>query len=81
MDAAIIRRKLFDYIRHLDDQKVRAIYILVEDIIEEENGIWNDEFVEDMIRRKKEYKQSKTNGYSWEEVQKRAIHQLYSLKK
>ncbi|MEO6814107.1 MAG: addiction module protein [Ginsengibacter sp.] len=81
MDTAIIRRKLFDYIRDADDQKVRAIYILVEDTIEEENDIRNDEFVEEMIRRKNEYKQGKTEGYSWEEVQKKAIHQLNFLKK
>lgn len=81
METAIIRRKLFDYIRDADPKKVRAIYILIQDNIEEENDIWNDEFVEEMIRRKDEYKQRNTEGYSWEEVQKKAIHQLNSLKK
>lgn len=81
MDTAIIRRKLFDYIRDADAEKVRAIYILLEDTIDEENDIWNDEFEEEMIRRKKEFEEGKTDGYSWEEVQKMAIHQLEILKK
>lgn len=81
MDTAIIRRKLFDFIRDADEQKVRAIYILVEDTIQEENDIWDDQFLEEMIRRKIEYKESETNGYSWEEVQKRSLYQLNSIKK
>lgn len=54
MDPAIIRRKLFEYIWVPDDQKARAIYILAEDKIEENNYIWNDEFVEEMTLRKNE---------------------------
>ncbi|MGH2644665.1 MAG: addiction module protein [Chitinophagaceae bacterium] len=81
MNTAIIRRKLVDYIRDADAQKVRAIYTLIEDKIEEDGDIWKDEFVTEMIRRKDEYKADKAKGHSWEEVQKRAIHQLNSHKK
>lgn len=81
MDTTHIRRKLYDYIRDADARKIKAIYTLLENEIGEENDIWDDAFLKDMMRRKNEYQKKKVKGFSWEEVQKRAEKQLHSDRK
>jgi putative addiction module component (TIGR02574 family) len=80
MSTITIRRKLFDYIRDADAQKVKAIFTLVQNDIDEENDIWTQEFTEEMERRIKEFKEGKVKAHTWEEVKKKSMKKLKMLK-
>lgn len=72
MRTAEIRQKLFEYIRVADDKKVKAIYTMVENEIQEDEDIWTDEFLDELNKRTAEFESGKVKGYSWEEVKARA---------
>jgi len=56
MDTTTIRQKLHHYIETAQDKKVKAIYAIVEDEIEETYDHWNDEeFVAELQKREKAY--------------------------
>ena len=42
MTTANIRHKLYDYIRMAEDKKVKALYTMLEEEIEEAHDHWND---------------------------------------
>jgi len=42
MTATTIRHKLYDYIRVADDKKLQAIYLLLENEIDETHEWWKD---------------------------------------
>jgi hypothetical protein len=62
MRTTEIRQKLFDYIRVADDKKVKAIYTIVENEIQEESTIWTDEFLEELNKRTAEFESGKIKG-------------------
>ena len=63
MTTTTIRQKLTNYIRVADDEKLKAIYTILENEIEEETAWWkNAELMKDM---NKEYK-------SWEDGEEKA---------
>jgi putative addiction module component (TIGR02574 family) len=69
MKAASIRLKLYDYIRIAEDKKVKAIYTMLEEEIEETFDHWKDkEFVEELEKRSADYKDGKVKGVSWEDA-------------
>jgi len=69
MGVATIRQKLYDYIRIADDKKVKAIYTMLEDEIEEVYDHWNDkDFITELNKRSAEYKSDKVKGIPWEEA-------------
>jgi hypothetical protein len=72
MSTADIREKLVEYIRVADDKKVKAIYVILEDHIEEKNDIWTKEFTDEMNRRSEDYESGKTKAISHEEFLKKA---------
>lgn len=43
MNTTTIRKKLQEYIKVADEKKVKAIYTIVENDINEMNQWWNDE--------------------------------------
>jgi hypothetical protein len=45
MTTAAIRNKLYDFIRVADDKKLQAIYLLLENEIEQTNEWWKDKQV------------------------------------
>ncbi|MCA6379014.1 MAG: hypothetical protein IM574_13435 [Cytophagales bacterium] len=52
MNTTDIRQKLHHYIETAKDKKVKAMYTMVEDEIEETYDYWNDdEFVAELKRR------------------------------
>lgn len=69
MTTATIRQKLYNYIRVADDRKVKAIYIMLEDEVEEAFDFWNDKaFLDELNKRSDDYKQGTIKGVAWEEV-------------
>ena len=55
MDTATIRRQLHDYVDTADENKIRAIYTLVEDEIGTSQVEYSDEFKAELDRRVEYY--------------------------
>jgi hypothetical protein len=71
MNTATIRKKLSEYIKVADDKKVKAIYTIVEDDINELNERWNDQsFITDLDNRSADLKSGKDQGVPWEKLKK-----------
>jgi len=70
MDTSLIRQKLFEYIRTADDNKVKAIYTIIENNMHvEDYEWWNDnQFIEQLDRISAELRSGKDKGYSWENL-------------
>ncbi len=74
MTATAIRQKLYEYIRVAEDKKVKAIYTMLEEEIEEEYDHWNDKaFIGELDRRSADYKNGRVKGMSWEEARIKVI--------
>ena len=71
MNTTAIRQKLYDYIRVAEDKKVKAIYTMVEEEINEAYD-WSSDpaFIAELDKRSAEYKSGKVKGVPWEEVRK-----------
>ena len=72
MSTADIRHKLHEYIRFANDKKVKAIYVILENEIEEKHDIWTKEFTDEMERRANDLESGKVKGISHEEFLKKA---------
>jgi hypothetical protein len=69
MNAASVREKLYDYIRVADDKKIKAIYMMLEDTIEEELEWWkNKAFVKELDKRYADWESGKEKGYTMGEI-------------
>ena len=74
MKAALIREKLYDYIRVAEDKKVIALYTMLEDEIEVVQNYWDDKtFVQELDERAAELKSGKVKGTSWIEAKQELI--------
>lgn len=76
MTTTIIRKKLVDYLRVADDKKVKAIYTMVEDEINTAENDWDKNFVKEINRRSRDFKNGNSKTYTWEETKKAAIEKL-----
>ena len=56
MTTVTIRKKLSDYLKVADDKKVKAIYALVADEIEQSEFIYSDELKAELGKRFEDYK-------------------------
>jgi hypothetical protein len=73
MDISEKRRKLHDYINSAPAKKVKAIYTLVENQIEQAYDHWEDEkFVAKLLKDEKKYLNGTAKTYSVEEVDEMA---------
>ena len=72
MSTTEIRQKLFDYIRVADDKKVKAIYTILSDEIQEDTDIWTDEFLQELNKRTADFESGNVMGFTWKEVKSRA---------
>jgi len=71
MSILTIREKLYDYIRVADDKKVKAIYMMLEDEIEQTNEWWKDpQFTKELDNRLEAMELGKDKGISIEELEK-----------
>lgn len=69
MTATSIRQKLYDYIRVAEDRKIKAIYTMLEDEIDEVHDYWNDKvFIADVESRSSSLKTGKVAGVHWEKA-------------
>lgn len=74
MLSTTIRQKLYDYIRVAEDKKVKAIYTMLEEEIEEIYEHWNDKnFIAELEKRSTEYRTGKAKGISWENAKSRIL--------
>ena len=81
MTTTIIRKKLVDYLKVADDKKVKAIYTMVEDEINTAENDWDKNFVKEINRRSRDFKNGKYKTYTWEETKKAAIEKLKAKRK
>jgi len=81
MTTSAIRKKLTDYLKVADEQKIKAIYTMVKDEIDTEANDWSPAFVKELERRRKEVVNGTAETYSWEETKKAAISRVKSKKK
>jgi hypothetical protein len=71
MTIAAIREKLHDYINIADDDKVKAIYTLLEgQIVPGYHWASEEEFVTDMDERVRRYDEGIDKGVSLEELER-----------
>ena len=69
MKTQELKEKLHNYIETAEDKKLKAIYTMVEEEIEETNNYWEDEkFVSEFECREKEYLNGNAKTYSLEET-------------
>jgi hypothetical protein len=82
MSTATIREKLYEYIRVAEDRKIKAIYTMLEEEIEEVYNYWNDkDFVAELEKRSSDYKNCKVKGVSWEEAKAQILSSAKRKKK
>ncbi|MFM7431588.1 MAG: hypothetical protein KA713_17345 [Chryseotalea sp. WA131a] len=69
MKTVEIREKLHHYIETAQDKKVKAIYAMVEDEIQETYDYWNDdEFLTELRRRQESYISGEAKTYTLQET-------------
>ena len=81
MTVTAIRAKLQDYIKTADDKKIKAIFTLVEDDIEDKYNWWEDkEFVAELNDRVERYEKGIDKGFTFEEVKEELLNRKIKLK-
>ena len=68
MTILAIRKKLHHYIETAQDKKVKAIFAMVEDEIEDDDVVWSDKFLSELNKRASDFENGKVKGRTWEEV-------------
>jgi hypothetical protein len=73
MTTAAIRQKLYEYIRIADDKKVKAIFTIVEDDINDFDWANDPEFIAELDKRSNDYKSGVVKGIPWDEARKKIL--------
>lgn len=69
MTRTAIQARLYDYIRVADDKKLKSIYTLLENEIEQVYEWWNDkEFMAELDRRDAALENGEDKGYTRTEL-------------
>jgi len=77
METQEIRKKLQNYIASAEEEKVKAIYTVLESDINAVYGHWDDpEFVAEMDSRVRELESGEVKGSTWQEVKQRALQSI-----
>ena len=81
METSEIRKKLHDYIESVEEEKVKAIYTILENDINEMFSHWDDpDFVAEMDSRMQELEDGTVKGIPMEEFLAKSNAYLESLK-
>jgi hypothetical protein len=81
MTATLIRKKLTNYIKVADEEKIKAIYTMVSDEINTEENDWNETFVKELDKRSKSFINGTAKTYTWEETKQAALKKVQSKRK
>jgi len=82
MSTTDIRQRLHHYIDTAQDKKVKAIFAIVENEIEETYDFWSDEsFVAELQRREKSYLNGTSKTFTLEQTILRAKQAIKKSKK
>jgi hypothetical protein len=76
MTTKVIRKKLTDYLKVADDDKVKAIYTMVADEINTAENDWDEGFVKELKIRSRSYTNGTAKTYSWEETKAAAVKKV-----
>jgi hypothetical protein len=69
-----IRQRLHHYIETDQTKKVKAIYSMAEDEIQETNDYWKDEeFLAELEQREEDFRLGKSTSYASEEALKKTL--------
>lgn len=71
MNKATTRQKLHSYLEVADDKKVKAIYAIMENEIEESAVEYTDEFKAELDKRNADYKSGKSKIITAKESKRR----------
>ncbi len=81
MKAEQIKEKLHHYIETVNEKKLKAIYTIVEEDIEETVALWKDQgFVAELERREQAYLKGNVKTYSTQESVERAEEAIRKVK-
>ena len=81
MTTANIRHKLYDYIRMAEDKKVKALYTMLEEEIEEAHDHWSDKaFVAELQKRSADYRSDKSKSTYWEDAKQQILSSRHTQK-
>jgi hypothetical protein len=80
MTETKIRKRLAGYCKTCDIKKVKAIYTIVEDEIEEAASGWDEEFIKEIERREKSFMYGSAKMYSCEEAKQAGIDRVKAKK-
>jgi putative addiction module component (TIGR02574 family) len=81
MDTAVIRQWLHNFLEVANDKKVKAIYTMVEEAIEDESVEYTDDFKAELDRRYAAYKDGSEKPVTAIESKKRIQKLLKSARK
>ncbi len=74
MDTTTKRQKLHEYIDTAENDKVDALYTILEHDVKEPYEWWNDEeLCAELDRRSADFASGKDKGVPWEEVKKELL--------
>ncbi|MES1181338.1 MAG: addiction module protein [Flavobacterium sp.] len=79
--AASIRQKLHSYLEVADDKKIKAMYVMMEEDIEESAVEYSDEFKKELDKRYADYKNGKVKMMTAAESKRRIQKILKSGRK
>ncbi|HLF45909.1 MAG TPA: hypothetical protein VI548_05765 [Chitinophagaceae bacterium] len=71
MSTNTIRKKLHSYLEVADDKKVKAMYVMMEEVIKESAVEYSDEFKLELDRRYADYKSGKAKMITAAESKRR----------
>ncbi len=80
MTIESIREKLVNYLEVANEEKLKAIYIMVEDEISTIENDWENDFERDLNDRSGSFNNGSAKTYSWEETKTAAIQRVKSKK-
>ncbi len=77
METQEIRKKLQNYIESAEEEKIKAIYTVLENDINAVYDHWDDpEFVAEMDSRVRELESGEVKGSTWQEIKQRALQSI-----
>jgi hypothetical protein len=81
MTTTAIRKKLVNYMKVADEKKIKAIYTIVEDEISTAENDWDKDFLKELNRRSRQFRNGTAKSFTWAETKKAAIEKVKAKRK